>query len=92
MTYTIAIAPSLRGQLTATTSDGHTLATTTPLLTGARYWQQLGAPSSATITAILGAALNHRPRRQAHGDGRLLPPLHRRLEADSSPAHRAAQA
>lgn len=27
---------------TVTASEGQTLATTTPLLTGARYWQQLG--------------------------------------------------
>jgi hypothetical protein len=53
--YTITIA-SIKGKVTATTSDGHTLATTTPLLTGARYWQQLGAPSSAVITTSWSSA------------------------------------
>jgi hypothetical protein len=49
--YTLTIA-GVKGKTTATTSDGHVLATTTPLLTGARCWQQLGAPSSATITTV----------------------------------------
>jgi hypothetical protein len=50
--YTITIAPSIKGQVTATASNGHAFTTTTPLLSGARYWQQLGAPSSATITTV----------------------------------------
>ncbi len=54
--YTITIAPNPRGQVTVSTSDGHTCRTTTPLLTGARYWQQLGAPSSATITTVWSSA------------------------------------
>jgi hypothetical protein len=53
--YTITIA-SIKSKVTAATSDSYTLATTTPLLTGARYWQQLGAPSSAVITTIWSSA------------------------------------
>jgi hypothetical protein len=53
MSYTIAVEPSRNpGKVTATSSDGHTTTTSTPLLDGARYWQQLGAPSSATIVTI----------------------------------------
>jgi hypothetical protein len=48
--YTIAVTPSpTTGKVTATSSDGHTLTTSMPLLDGARYWQQAGAPSTATI-------------------------------------------
>ena len=49
---TITIAPTGKGQVSATSSDGHTRHTTTPLLDGARYWQELGAPSTATITVV----------------------------------------
>ena len=53
MTYTITIAPTgAAGKVTATSSDGRPFTTTTPLLDGARYWQQLGAPSSASIVTI----------------------------------------
>jgi hypothetical protein len=53
MTYTINIEPSESpGKVTATSSDGHSLTTSIPLLNGARYWQQLGAPSSATIVTV----------------------------------------
>jgi hypothetical protein len=52
MTYTIALKPAGKGQVTATSSDGYTFITRTPLLSGARHWQQAGAPSSATICAI----------------------------------------
>jgi hypothetical protein len=53
MNYTISIEPSTRaGKVTATSTDGHTFTTTTPLLAGARYWQALGAPSTASIVTI----------------------------------------
>ena len=52
-TYTISLAPSAHpGKVTATSSDGHTTTTTVPLLDSARYWQALGAPSSATIVTV----------------------------------------
>ena len=59
MTYTISIAPTGAGKVTATSSDGHPFTTTTPLLDGARYWQQLGAPSSASIVTIWSTAAGH---------------------------------
>jgi hypothetical protein len=59
MTYTIAVKPSpTPGKVTATSSDGHSFTTATPLLDGARYWQSLGADPAATIltTWSTGAA------------------------------------
>ena len=52
MLYTISIAPSAHGKVTATSSDGNTLTTSTPLLDGARHWQVLGAPSRASIVTV----------------------------------------
>jgi hypothetical protein len=53
MTYTIAVEPSpTPGKVTATSSDGNTFTTSIPLLDGARYWQQLGALSSASIVTV----------------------------------------
>jgi hypothetical protein len=53
MTYTVSIEPSKTpGKVTATSSDDHTFTTSTPLLDGARHWQQLGAASSATIVTV----------------------------------------
>ena len=50
--YTITIAPSLKGQVTATASNGHSFRTTTPLLDGARYWLNNGANPTTTITTV----------------------------------------
>ena len=52
MTYTISLAPSAHGKLTATSSDGHSFPTSMCLLHGARYWQALGAASSAIIVTV----------------------------------------
>jgi hypothetical protein len=53
MTYTIAIEPSeTAGKVNAHSSDGHTFTTATPLLTGARYWQNVGEPSTASIVTV----------------------------------------
>jgi hypothetical protein len=53
MSYTIAVKPSRTpGKVTATSSDDHCFSTSTPLLDGARHWQALGAPSSASIVTI----------------------------------------
>jgi hypothetical protein len=60
MTYTISVEPSRTpGKLTATSSDGHSRTTSTPLLDGARYWQQLGAPSTAAIVTIWSSGPGH---------------------------------
>jgi hypothetical protein len=59
-TYTIAIEPSRSpGAVTATSSDGHRFIACEPLLNGARYWQSLGAPSSATIVTIWSSGPGH---------------------------------
>jgi hypothetical protein len=53
MTYTVSIEPSRTpGKVTATSSDDHAFTTTVPLLDGARHWQALGAPSSASIVTV----------------------------------------
>jgi hypothetical protein len=58
--YTIAIAPSGHvGKVTATSSDGYTTTTTTPLLDSARYWQAHGAPSSASIVTVWSSGPGH---------------------------------
>jgi hypothetical protein len=60
MTYTITVAPSTHaGKVTATSSDGVSCTTTTPLLDGARYWLELGAASSATIVTIWSSGPGH---------------------------------
>jgi hypothetical protein len=60
MTYTVHIKPSeTPGKLTATSSDGLTRTTSTPLLDGARYWQQAGAASSATIVTVWSSGSSH---------------------------------
>jgi hypothetical protein len=68
MTYTIAIAPSENpGKVTATSSDGHGFATSTPLLDGARYWQSLGAPSTASIVTVWSSGPGHYALRSTVG-------------------------
>jgi hypothetical protein len=52
MSYTIAVAPGAHGKTVATSSDGYACITSTPLLDGARRWQALGAPSTASIVTI----------------------------------------
>jgi len=60
MTYTIAVAPSTEpGKFTATSSDGHAFTTSEPLFAGARYWQALGAPSSASIVTVWSSGPGH---------------------------------
>ena len=60
MTYTVSIELSTRpGQITATSSDGHAFTTTTPLLDGARYWLNAGAPSSASIVTVWSSGPGH---------------------------------
>jgi hypothetical protein len=60
MTYTIAIKPSnTPGNVTAASSNGHTLTTTTPLLDSARYWLNQGADPAATITTVWSSGPGH---------------------------------
>src|SRR5215469_9605092 len=59
-TYTITVVPSTRpGKVTAHSSDGHSLTTSTPLLDGARYWQALGAPSTAATVTTWSSGPGH---------------------------------
>jgi hypothetical protein len=57
--YTISLEPSRKGQITATSSDGHAFTITTPLLNGARYWLNLGAEPTATITTVWSSGSSH---------------------------------
>jgi len=51
MPYTIAVKSSKTPtKVTATSTNGHTLATSTPLLDSARYWLANGANPSEIIT------------------------------------------
>jgi hypothetical protein len=60
MTYTIAVKPgTIPGRFAATSSDGHTFTTSVPLLNGARYWQALGASSTATIVTVWSSGSSH---------------------------------
>jgi hypothetical protein len=71
--YTISLEPSRKGQVTATSSDGHAFTITTPLLECARYWLNSGADPAASIVTVwssgkhpLVAALHHPPCSQTH--------------------------
>jgi hypothetical protein len=56
---TSTIAPTGKGQVTATSSDGHTYHTTTPLLDGARYWLQKGANPNTPIATVWSSSPTH---------------------------------
>src|SRR5262249_60881094 len=59
-TYPITVAPSTHpGKVTAPPPNGHSLTTSTPLLDGARYWQALGAPSTAAIVTTWSSGPGH---------------------------------
>jgi hypothetical protein len=59
-TYKIKVEPSrTSGKVTAMSSDGHTFTTSMCILDRARYWQSLGAPSSATIVTIWSSGPGH---------------------------------
>jgi hypothetical protein len=60
MTYTIAVRPGTTlGKFTATSSDGHSLTTSAPLLNGARYWLERGADPAAVITTVWSSGPGH---------------------------------
>jgi hypothetical protein len=60
MTYTIAVKPApTPGKVTATSTNGHSLTTTTPLLDSARYWLTNGANPHETISTTWSSAPNH---------------------------------
>jgi hypothetical protein len=72
MTYTISIEPSRAGQLTATSTNGHTFTTTTPLLDGARYWLNRGANLDATITTVWSSGSTNWSLRSTIGHAAIL--------------------
>jgi hypothetical protein len=55
----INIAPAIKGQVTATSSDGHRFLTTTPLIDGARYWLENGANPAASIVTVWSSGSSH---------------------------------
>jgi hypothetical protein len=60
MTYTITVEPSQTpGKVTAASTNGHTLTTTTPLLDSARYWLTNGANPASTITTTWSSGRGH---------------------------------
>jgi hypothetical protein len=56
---TITIAPADKGQVTATSSDGHSFLTTTPLLDGARYWLENGANPDTFVFTVWSSGSSH---------------------------------
>jgi hypothetical protein len=56
MTYTIALKPAGKGQVTATSSDGFRFLTTTPLCDGARYWLGKGIDPATCLVTIWSSA------------------------------------
>jgi hypothetical protein len=56
---TISISPAGKGQVTATSSDGHTFLTTTPLLDGASYWLEKGISPDTPIITVWSSGSSH---------------------------------
>jgi hypothetical protein len=57
--FTIALEPAGKGQITATSSDGHRFLTTTPLLDGARYWLKNGANPDTSVVTVWSSGSSH---------------------------------
>src|SRR5262245_9884754 len=55
----INIAPAIKGQVTATSSDGHRFLTTTPLIDGARYWLEKGLSPDISIITVWSSGSSH---------------------------------
>ena len=57
---TITIAPAHKGRVTATSSDGHSFLTTTPLIDGARYWlEEKGMSPDISIITVWSSGSSH---------------------------------
>jgi hypothetical protein len=56
---TITIASADKGQVTATSSDGHSFLTTTPLLDGARYWLEKGISPDTSLITLWSSGSSH---------------------------------
>jgi hypothetical protein len=59
MTYTIALKPGGKGQVTAASSDGYTFTTRTPLLTGARHWLEKGTNPDTYLVTVWSSGSTH---------------------------------
>jgi hypothetical protein len=55
----ISISPAIKGQVIATSSDGHSFLTTTPLLDGARYWLEKDANAATSIVTVWSSGSSH---------------------------------
>jgi hypothetical protein len=55
----IKIAPAIKGQVTATSSDGYRFVTTTPLIDGARYWLKNGANPDTLVVTVWSSDSSH---------------------------------
>src|SRR5215468_12175494 len=88
MTYTITVKPSQTpGKVTATSTNGHSLTTTTPLLDSARYWLNNNADPAAIIVTTWSSGPGHWSLRStiSNAAGRPLPKG--QTEPHPSPAH-----
>jgi hypothetical protein len=65
---TITIASADKGQVTATSSDGHSFLTTTPLLDGARYWLEKGLSPDISIITVWSSGSSHWSLRSTIGE------------------------
>jgi hypothetical protein len=53
------VAPAGKGQVTATSTDGHNFLTTTPLLDGARYWLKKGVSPATFVVTLWSGGSSH---------------------------------
>ena len=65
---TICLQPAIKGQVTATSSDGHTFLTTTPHLDGARYWLERGVSPHTSISTVWSSGSSHWSLRSTIGE------------------------
>ena len=56
---TITLEPAGKGQVTATSSDGHFFLSTTPLCDGARHWLNKGADPATYVVTIWSSGSSH---------------------------------
>src|SRR5262245_38403850 len=65
---TICLQPAIKGQVTATSSDGHFFLTTTPLCDGARYWLERGVSPDTSISTVWSSGSSHWSLRSTIGE------------------------
>src|SRR5215467_12409649 len=88
MTYTITVKPSQTpGKVTATSTNGHSLTTTTPLLDSGRYWLANGANPAATITTTWSSGSGHYALRSTIGHAASLTVMGDRFQKAKTESH-----